>query len=47
MLKEIAKFIEDKTVSFTIGTNLFEGHRPQGAPNRCQVVMEAGGGGLR
>jgi len=46
MLKEIAKFIEDKTASLTIGTNLFEGHRLQDAPDRCTCILETGGGGL-
>ena len=46
MLQEIAKFIEDKTASFTIGTNLFEGHRLQDAPNRCTCILETGGSGL-
>ena len=46
MLKEIAKFIEDKTASFTIGTNLFEGHRLQDAPDRCTCILETGGSGL-
>jgi hypothetical protein len=45
MLKEIAKFIEDNT-SFVIGTDLFEGHRLQDAPDQCQIVLETGGGSL-
>jgi len=43
MIKEIAKFIESKT-SFVIGTDLFVGHRLQDSPDRCQVILESGGG---
>lgn len=46
MLKEIAKFIEDKTATFVIGTNLFEGHRLQDAPDRCTCILETGGSSL-
>jgi len=46
MLQEIAKFIENKTTTFTIGTNLFEGHRLQDAPDRCTCILETGGGSL-
>ena len=43
MLKEICQFIESKT-SFVIGGTLQVGHRLQNAPDRCQVVLESGGG---
>ena len=46
MLQEIAKFIENKTATFTIGTNLFEGHRLQDAPDRCTCILETGGSSL-
>jgi len=50
MLQEIAKFIADNTallpVPFVVGTNLFEGHRLQDAPDRCTCILETGGGGL-
>lgn len=46
MLKEITKFIETKTATFVIGTNLFEGHRLQDAIDRCTCILETGGSGL-
>ena len=42
MLKEITQFIENKTTSFTIGTNLFAGFRPD-SPDRCVGILEMGG----
>ena len=45
MIKEITKFIESKT-SFVINADLFAGHRPEGAPDRCQVVLESSGGSI-
>lgn len=43
MIQEIAKFIESRT-SFVVGTTLRVGRRIQGAPDRCQVVLESAGG---
>lgn len=43
MIQEISEFIEDKT-SFDVGVDLFVGHRPQDAPDRCQVLLERTGG---
>lgn len=43
MLKEITEFIEDKA-SLTRDTDLFSGHRPQGSPDACDVVLESTGG---
>jgi hypothetical protein len=45
VIKEIAEFIEDKTY-FDVGVDLFVGHRPQDAPDRCQVLLERSGGVL-
>lgn len=41
--QHLCNFIESKT-SFVVGKNLFAGHRLPTAPNRCQVVLESGGG---
>ncbi len=43
MIKEFCKFIESKT-SFTVGSTIQVGWRPQTAPDRCSVVMETIGG---
>jgi len=43
VIKEIGEFIEDKTL-FDVGVDLFVGHRPQDAPDRCQVLLERSGG---
>ena len=43
MIKEITKYIEDNT-SYTIGIDLFSGHRPQSAPVECIAVLENAGG---
>lgn len=43
MLKEFAEFIEDRT-TFVVGTTLQVGHRPQEAPDRCNVILESVGG---
>lgn len=43
MFREIVQFIEGQT-SFTLGTDLFAGHRPQSAPDRCVLIAESGGG---
>lgn len=50
MIKEITIFIRDRAVLLpapvvlTIDTDLFAGHRPQGAVNDCDVVLETAGG---
>lgn len=44
MIKEITTFIKEKTTGLEIGTNLFAGHRPQGAIDVCDVVLESAGG---
>lgn len=43
MLKKIATLISTLT-GWTIGTNLQVGFRTQGAPERCRLVSEIGGG---
>lgn len=43
MIKEVAKFIANQA-GLTIGTDLFEGHRPQGTIDACDVVLESSGG---
>ncbi len=43
MFKEICNFIEDRT-GFVKGSTLQVGHRKQGAPERCVLVAETGGG---
>jgi len=45
VIKEVAKFIANKA-GLTIGTDLFEGHRPQDAPDACDVVIESSGGSV-
>jgi len=43
MIKEIAQYIENET-GFTIGTDLFVGHRLSTSPDECIVVLENAGG---
>ena len=43
MIKEVAKFIANQA-GLTIGTDLFEGHRPQGTIDACDVILETAGG---
>ena len=43
MIKEFCDWIETQT-AFILGTTLQAGHREQGAPDRCVVVQETGGG---
>ena len=43
MIKEVATFIAAKA-TLTIGTDLFEGHRPQGTIDACDVILESAGG---
>ena len=43
MLMEITQFISNHT-ALVIGTDLFVGHRPQGAQARCTVLLERSGG---
>lgn len=45
MIQEVAKFIANQA-TLTIGTDLFEGHRPQDAPDACDVILETGGGSI-
>ena len=45
MIKEVAKFIANQA-GLTIGTDLFEGHRPQGTIDACDVVLESSGGSV-
>ena len=43
MIQEVAKFIDLRT-SFKVGVTLMVGRRKQNDPDRCQVVIESGGG---
>jgi len=43
MIKPICQFIANKA-GLTVGTNIFSGHRPQDAPDICDVVLESAGG---
>lgn len=43
MIQEITEFIEDQA-GLTRDTDLFVGHRPQGAIDNCDVVLESTGG---
>ena len=45
MIQEITTFIKNKA-GLTIGTDLFSGHRPQNAPDVCDVVLESAGGSV-
>ena len=45
MIKEVAIFIAGKA-GLTIGTDLFEGHRPQGTIDACDVIIESAGGSV-
>lgn len=40
MLKELASYIEGKGVGYTVGANLYAGHRPEDAPVSCAVLLE-------
>ena len=40
MLKAITKFIAEKA-SLTVGDDLHYGHRPQDAPDNCDVTLES------
>ena len=43
MIKEVTTFIEARA-GLTRDTDLFAGHRPQGAQDNCDVVLESSGG---
>ena len=43
MIKPICQFIANKA-GLTVGTNIFSGHRPQDAPDICDVILESAGG---
>ena len=43
MIQEVAAFIADKA-GLTVGTDLFEGHRPQGTIDACDLLQETTGG---
>lgn len=45
MIQEVAKFIANKA-GLTIGTDLFEGHRPQGTIDACDLLQETAGGSV-
>ncbi len=45
MIQEVAKFIANKA-GLTVGTDIFEGHRPQGTIDACDVLMETAGGSI-
>ena len=45
MIKEVAKFIANNA-GLIIGTDLFEGHRPQSTIDACDVVLESSGGSV-
>jgi len=45
VIKEVTKFIANKA-GLTIGTDLFEGHRPEGTIDACDVVLETAGGSV-
>jgi len=45
VIQEVAKFIATKA-ALAIGTDLFEGRRPQDAPDACDVVIESSGGSV-
>jgi hypothetical protein len=44
MLQEIAKYIENASIGFTIGVNLHVGELDQGAPENCIAVLDDLGG---
>lgn len=43
MIQEIGQWLEDN-LTLTVGTDLYVGHRPSGAPVRCSVLLERVGG---
>ena len=43
MLEEVVDFIADKA-GLTVDTDIFDGHRPQGTTDNCDVVLETAGG---
>ena len=43
MIKEVTQFVATKA-GLVIGTTLHAGHRPQDAPDACDVVLESAGG---
>lgn len=43
ILKELTKYLEDNS-TFTIGTNLFAGHRPSGISVDCITILNTTGG---
>jgi len=43
MLEEVVDFIADKA-GLTVDTDIFDGHRPQGTADNCDVVLETAGG---
>jgi len=45
VIKEVTEFIEFKA-RLTRDTDLFAGHRPQGAQDACDVVLESAGGSV-
>jgi len=45
MLSEVVDFIADKA-GLTVDTDIFDGHRPQGTTDNCDVVLETAGGEL-
>ena len=46
MIKEIATFIKNHTAGLVIGDTLQVGHRPQDAPDVCDVILESAGGSV-
>jgi len=45
MLSEVVDFIADKA-GLTVDTDIFDGHRPQGTTDNCDVVLETVGGAV-
>jgi len=43
MFREIVQLICTQT-GFTLGVDLYAGHRPQDVPDRCILIAESGGG---
>lgn len=47
MIKEVTDFIDTRVgVTLARDTNLFAGHRPQSAPDACDVILESSGGSV-
>jgi len=46
VIKEIATFIKNHTAGLVIGDTLQVGHRPQDAPDVCDVILESAGGSV-